>query len=252
MTVYPDVKINLGLNVLGRRPDGYHDLETLFVPYRGIRDRVDIEAAGSPSVEIVGGGWDPLTDLSWRAYRLLAEEFGLPPVRMVLHKSSPVGAGLGGGSADAAFTLKALNEMFALGLDETALSERASSLGSDCAFFIYDRPMFGEGRGEVLTPYQIDLSEYEIRVEVPDGVKVSTKEAYSGLDLSLSRERVPLREALARPVGEWKRLVCNDFEPSVFALYPQIAELKEKFYSEGAVYASMSGSGSAVFGLFRK
>ncbi len=252
MTVYPDVKINLGLNVLRRRPDGYHDLETLFVPYRGIRDRIDIEAAGSPSVEIVGGDWDPLTDLSWRAYRLLAEEFGLPPVRMVLHKSSPVGAGLGGGSADAAFTLKALNEMFALGLDETALSGRAASLGSDCAFFIYDRPMFGEGRGEVLTPYQIDLSEYEIRVEVPDGVKVSTKEAYSGLDFSLSRERMPLREALARPVGEWKRLVCNDFEPSVFALYPQIAELKEKFYSEGAVYASMSGSGSAVFGLFRK
>ncbi len=142
--------------------------------------------------------------------------------------------------------------MFSLGLDEAALARRAASLGSDCAFFIYDRPMFGEGRGEVLSPYEIDLSAYEIRVEIPKGVKVSTKEAYSGLDLSRSRERVPLREALSRPVVEWKECVRNDFEPSVFAVHPQIASLKEKFYSEGAVYASMSGSGSAVFGLFRK
>lgn len=252
MTVYPDVKINLGLHVLRRRPDGYHDLETLFVPFRGMGDRIDIEESDRASIEIIGGDWDPLTDLSWRAYRLLSEEFGLPPLRIVLHKSAPVGAGLGGGSADAAFTLKALNSMFSLGLDEAGLASRAAMLGSDCPFFIYDRPMFGEGRGEVLTPWGIDLSGYEIRVEVPRGVKVSTKEAYSGLELSRAGARVPLKEALSRPVEEWRGVVTNDFEPSVFASHPQIAALKERFYAEGAVYSSMSGSGSAVFALFRK
>lgn len=252
MTVYPDVKINLGLNILGRRPDGYHDLETLFVPFRGMGDRIDIEESDRGSVEVIGGDWDPETDLSWRACRLLSGEFGLPPVRIVLHKAAPVGAGLGSGSADAAFTLKALNEMFSLGLDEAALASRAAMLGSDCPFFIYDRPMFGEGRGEKLTPCELDLSSFEIRVEVPAGVKVSTREAYSGLDLSRAGERKPLREVLSRPVEEWRESLTNDFEPSVFAVHPQIAALKDRFYAEGAVYASMSGSGSAVFGLFRK
>lgn len=252
MTVYPDVKVNLGLHVLGRRPDGYHDLETLFVPFRGMGDRIDIRESEKPSIEIVGGDWDPATDLSWRAARLLSEEFALPPLSIVLHKSAPVGAGLGSGSSDAAFTLKALNEMFSLGLDDAALASRAASLGSDCPFFIYDRPMFGQGRGEVLTPWEIDLSGYEIRVEVPKGVKVSTKEAYSGLDLDRSAVRMPLREALSLPVEEWRGVLVNDFETSVFASHPGIAALKDRLYAEGAVYASMSGSGSAVFGLFRK
>ena len=252
MTVYPDVKINLGLHVLRRRPDGYHDLETLFVPFRGMGDRIDIEESESPSMELVGGDWDPKTDLSWRAALLLTEEFGLPPLRIVLHKSAPVGAGLGGGSSDAAFTLKALNSMFSLGLDETGLASRAAMLGSDCPFFIYDRPMFGEGRGEKLAPYELDLSSYEIRVEVPEEVSVSTKEAYSGLVLDRSSARQPLREVLSLPVEEWKGALRNDFEPSVFASHPQIAALKERFYAEGAVYASMSGSGSAVFAFFRK
>lgn len=252
MTVYPDVKINLGLNVLRRRPDGYHDLETLFLPFRGMGDRIDIEESDETSIEVVGGDWEPQTDLSWKACRLLSDEFGLPPVRVVLHKHAPVGAGLGGGSADAAFTLKALNEMFSLGLGAAALAARAARLGSDCPFFIYDRPMFGEGRGEVLTPYEISLSDYEIRVEVPEGVSVSTREAYSGLVLDSASERPPLREVLSRPVEEWREALTNDFEPSVFAAHPEIAALKARFYSDGAAYASMSGSGSAVFGLFRK
>jgi 4-diphosphocytidyl-2-C-methyl-D-erythritol kinase len=163
-----------------------------------------------------------------------------------------VGAGLGGGSADAAFTLMALADMFKLGLEDWQLADYAACLGSDCSFFIYNRPMFGEGRGDVLSDYEIDLSDYEIRVEVPEGVHVSTSEAYSRI---IPRERLalpPLREALRYPVEMWPDVLFNDFESSVFPLYPAVEALKKRFYDEGAVYASMSGSGSAVFGLFRK
>ena len=198
-------------------------------------------------IELVGGDWNPFSDLSWKAYILLKEDFDLPPVKIRLVKHSPVGAGLGGGSADAAFTLKTLNSMFSLSLTDAELAGYAARLGSDCAFFIYNRPMFGEGRGEILSPFDIDLSRYEIRVEIPEGVAVSTKEAYSGIVPRCGRD---LREVLSRPVNEWKELLVNDFEETVFRLHPEIAALKRRFYDEGAVYAAMSGSGSAVFGLF--
>lgn len=252
MKTCPDVKINLGLHILRRREDGFHDLETLFLPYGGISDGLEIveaeEFAFRPSANVT---WD--NDLTVRAYNLLKADFDLPPVEIRLDKKSPVGAGLGSGSSDAAFTLCMLNSMFRLGLDDAALAGYAARLGSDCAFFVYNRPMFGEGRGEILTPYEIDMSGYEIRVEIPQGVSVSTKEAYSKVvPRNLLPEQMSLREALSRPVEEWKDCLVNDFEPSVFALYPQIEALKNSMYERGAVYASMSGSGSSVFGIFRK
>ena len=199
-----------------------------------------------------GVDWDPLGDLTVRAYGLLDGEFGLPPVKIFLEKTAPVGAGLGGGSADAAFALKMLSELFALGLDDAALAAYAARLGSDCAFFVYNRPMLGTGRGEVLEPYDIDLSAYELRVSVPEGVHVGTADAYRGIvprEAAGSRA-LPLCEALSRPVAEWRGLLVNDFETTVFAKYPAVAAAKQALYDEGATYASMSGSGSAVYGLF--
>lgn len=251
MLVYPNVKINLGLSVLRKRSDGYHDIETLFVPYFGMTDVLEIVPSDKlrfvPSDNVT---WED--DLTLRAYHLLKANFDLPPVEIRLQKRSAVGAGLGGGSADAAFTLMALTDMFHLGLEDWQLADYAACLGSDCSFFIYNRPMFGEGRGDILMDYDINLSDFEIRVEVPEGVHVSTSEAYSRV---IPRERLalpPLREALRYPVEMWPDVLFNDFESSVFPLYPAVEALKKRFYDEGAVYALMSGSGSAVFGLFRK
>ena len=297
MKTCPNPKINIGLNVLRKRPDGFHDLETLFVPYFGMADELEIvDASGSvclrkasaslhpsqpggwaPPSDMPEGGqpfleantagsklniriigskvdWDPKKDLTARAYEMLDADFNLPPVKIVLRKNIPVGAGLGGGSSDAAFALKMLNEMFSIGLDDSALAEYAARLGSDCAFFIYNRPMFGTGRGEVLEPYDIDLSAWQLRVEVPSGVAVSTAEAYRGV-LAAKNTAIalpPLKEALKGPVECWKDVVVNDFEATVFPLHPEIQALKCRFYDDGAVYAAMSGSGSSVFGLFKK
>lgn len=250
MKVCTDVKINIGLNVLRKRPDGYHDLETLFVPYHGFSDQLEIVEAGEFSVDISGCSWDPFSDLTVKAYELLKADYHLPPVSIRLVKGAPVGAGLGGGSADAAFTLRMLNEMFSLGLSSGKLASYAATLGSDCAFFIYDRPMFGSGRGELLEEFDIDLSSYEIRVEIPEGVSVSTREAYGGI---IPHEpEVWLREALKLPVCQWKECIVNDFEASVFPLHPEISALKRSMYERGAVYAAMSGSGSSVFGIFKR
>lgn len=278
MITNPNVKINLGLNVLRKREDGFHDLETLFVPYFGISDTLEIVVGddysrtsaalfGKYVPEMIAQGisedgklmitiaredgvdWDPLKDLTAKAYHILAEDFELPPVKIFLQKTSPVGAGLGGGSADAAFALKMLNELCGLGLDEPKLAEYASRLGSDCAFFIYNRPMIGEGRGEILSEYSLDLGDLNLQVLTPEGVSVSTKDAYSGIRPHLPE--VPLREALSRPVEQWDGVLVNDFEETVFAKYPELAAIKRSLYDSGAVYASMSGSGSALFALYR-
>ena len=308
MITTPNVKINLGLNVLRKRADGFHDLETLFVPYLGIHDTLEIitgddysrtsaqlfsrygdnslpesqaiqkpegvfgveteETAAPKLVQGIsedgrlmitiaraeGVDWDPLKDLCAKAYRLLADEFDLPPVKIFLEKTSPVGAGLGGGSADAAFTLKMLDEMFALGLSEQQLAEYAARLGSDCPLFIYNRPMIGEGRGEILTDFDLDEcldpDQYEIQVITPAGVAVSTAEAYSGI--VPQQPEMPLRDALALPVEDWDGNLVNDFEITVFEKHPELAAIKKSLYDCGAVYASMSGSGSALFAVYRK
>ena len=302
MITNPNVKINLGLNVLRKREDGFHDLETLFVPYFGISDTLEIvvgddysrtsaalfakygsdvpasqgsvkpegvfgvETQESMAPKIVQGmsedgklmitiareegvDWDPLKDLTAKAYFILAEEFQMPPVKIFLEKTSPVGAGLGGGSADAAFALKMLNELCSLNLSERQLAGYAARLGSDCAFFIYNRPMIGEGRGEILTEYEIDLDGYDIQVITPAGIAVSTKDAYGGIRPKFPE--VPLREALARPVEQWGGVLVNDFEETVFAKYPALEAIKRSLYECGAVYASMSGSGSALFAVYR-
>jgi 4-diphosphocytidyl-2-C-methyl-D-erythritol kinase len=280
MITNPNVKINLGLNVLRKREDGFHDLETLFVPYFGIKDTLEIITGddfsttsamlfakyngveqglvqgisedGKLMITIAreeGVDWDPLKDLTAKAYFILAEDFNLPPVKIFLEKTSPVGAGLGGGSADAAFALKMLNELCGLGLSDQKLAEYASRLGSDCAFFIYNRPMIGEGRGEILTEWPVDISGYDLQVLTPEGVLVSTKDAYRGIRPHLPE--VPLRDVLARPVDEWQGVLVNDFEETVFAKYPELDAIKRSLYECGAVYASMSGSGSALFALFK-
>ena len=279
MIANPNVKINLGLNILRKRDDGFHDLETLFVPYFGITDTLEIIAGddysrtsaaifGKYAPEMIAQGisedgslmitiaraegvdWDPLKDLTAKAYHVLAEDFKLPPVKIFLEKTSPVGAGLGGGSADAAFALKMLNELCQLGLSDQQLAGYAARLGSDCPLFIYNRPMIGEGRGEILTEYPLDLSQYDLQVLTPEGVSVSTKDAYAGIRPHLPE--VSLRDALARPVEEWADVLFNDFEETVFAKYPELAAIKRSLYDSGAVYASMSGSGSALFALYRK
>ena len=303
MITNPNVKINLGLNVLRKREDGFHDLETLFVPYFGLSDTLEIvvgddysrtsaalfskygsssdaghgsavpegffgvEVEESVAPKLVQGisedgrlmitiaraegvDWDPLKDLTARAYYLLSEDHQLPPVKIFLEKTSPVGAGLGGGSADAAFALKMLNDICALGLSEHQLADYAARLGSDCAFFIYNRPMIGEERGEILSEYPIDLSAYDLQVLAPEGISVSTKDAYGGIRPHLPE--VPLREALTRPIEQWDGTLVNDFEETVFAKHPELAAIKRSLYDSGAVYASMSGSGSALFALYRK
>ena len=206
-----------------------------------------------------GVDWNPLKDLTVKAYNVLAEDYELPPVKIFLEKTSPVGAGLGGGSSDAAFALKMLNEMFLLGLDDQGLAGYASRLGSDCAFFIYNRPMLGQGRGEILTPYSLEGFGYgqegapdlpfTVKVVVPEGIAVSTAEAYRGIKPQVPQ--IPLSEILALPVDKWKDCLVNDFETTVFAVHPELASIKDSLYESGAVYASMSGSGSALFGIYR-
>lgn len=257
MITHPNVKLNLGLSVIRRREDGFHDLETLFVPYTGISDTLEIVPADAFSIDILrkeGVDWDPQQDLTAKAYRLLEADFHIPPVHIRLTKTSPVGAGLGGGSADAAFALRMLNDLFGLSIDDGTLASYAARLGSDCAFFIYNRPMLGSGRGEILTPYDIDLSGYEIQVVVPEGIAVSTREAYGGITPreKLTEAPVALMDALSLPVEEWKNALVNDFEATVFKAHPELAAIKQSLYDSGAIYAAMSGSGSALFALYRK
>ena len=280
MITNPNVKINLGLNVLRKREDGFHDLETLFVPYMGISDTLEIVVGddysrtsaaifGKYAPDMIAQGisedgklmitiarkegvdWDPLKDLTAKAYNILAEDFDMPAVKIFLEKTSPVGAGLGGGSSDAAFALKMLNELCGLELSDDQLASYAARLGSDCAFFIYNSPMIGEGRGEILSSYDLpSMEDYDLQVLTPEGVAVSTKDAYGGIRPHLPE--VPLREALKLPVEKWDGVLVNDFEETVFAKYPELAAIKRSLYDSGAVYASMSGSGSALFALYRR
>lgn len=295
MITYPNVKINLGLCVLRKREDGFHELDTLFVPYFGIHDTLEIikgdefsqtsaklfakyQSRFSDDNKIVQGisddgklmitlakedgvDWEPLKDLTAKAYFLLNAKYNLPPVKIFLEKTSPVGAGLGGGSSDAAFALKMLSEMFCLGLDDKTLAEYASTLGSDCAFFVYNKPMFGRGRGEILTPYNLEGIDftgegkaegcnYELHVIVPEGVAVSTKEAYKGIKPAVPA--IALEDALSASIDTWKDTVVNDFEATVFPQHPELPAIKNSLYESGAVYASMSGSGSALFAIYQK
>ncbi|MBQ9474240.1 MAG: 4-(cytidine 5'-diphospho)-2-C-methyl-D-erythritol kinase [Bacteroidales bacterium] len=256
MTTYPICKINIGLHVVSRREDGYHDIETAFLPVDSLHDTLEITPldgnADASAITLDGIVLDsaPADNLCLRAYRLMADEFHLPPVAIRLTKGIPFGAGLGGGSSDAAFTLKMLNTMFALGLDDSALERRAARLGADCAFFIKCRPAYATGIGDRLEPIDLPLGNLRTEIAMPEGEHVSTREAYAGIHLRPANSRPPLRKLLANPLGQWRDTIANDFEDSVFPGHPAIAALKEQMYRRGAVYASMSGSGAAVYGLF--
>ncbi len=257
MIVYPSAKINIGLKVIEKRSDGFHNLETFFLPV-DLTDILEIVESAKTEITVYGIPLDgnPQDNLCIRAYNLLAGEFDLPPVEIHLYKRIPSGAGLGGGSSDAAYTLIALNKLFGLNLSCDVLAGYAARLGSDCPFFIYSgglkraegEGMFAEGRGEILTPFTVPhLKDFKVKIEVPP-VFVSTAEAYGGV--TPCKPQDSLKKLLMLPVEEWKSNVTNDFESSVFKKHPLIAEYKQNLYDQGALYASMSGSGSSVFGLF--
>jgi 4-diphosphocytidyl-2-C-methyl-D-erythritol kinase len=255
MLRFPNAKINLGLHITRKRPDGYHDLETVFYPVAAMRDALEVvpAAAGTGALHASGlpVGGDRENNLVWRAYQLVKARFPtqVPALDIYLHKAIPMGAGLGGGSADAAFALQMVNDQCALGLSSSELEALALELGSDCPFFIRNTPQYATGRGERMEPVAIDLSGYRIEVVCPE-VHVSTRAAFSRV---LPKESAfDLRTLPGAPVDQWKEVLRNDFEESVFTQFPEIALIKDRLYAEGAVYASMSGSGSAVYGMFRR
>jgi 4-diphosphocytidyl-2-C-methyl-D-erythritol kinase len=252
---FPNAKINLGLRILRKRADGFHDLETVFYPFP-LHDALEIIRGqhNEPNLEltITGIPIDAPTgnNICAQAYQVLQRDFpGLPPAAMHLHKNIPAGAGLGGGSADGAVTLTLLNRKFNLGLSTDQLLAYAAELGSDCPFFILNTPCLARGRGEILQPIKLDLSGYSF-ILVNPGIHVNTGWAFSQLELSGLPSS--LETIIQEPVEKWKDLLVNDFEFHVFQNFPEIASIKEELYNKGAVYASMSGSGSSVFGIFPK
>lgn len=253
MIYFPNAKINIGLNIVAKRPDGYHDIETVFYPIP-LEDALEFsvqQEGAATSLTVTGLQIDGNLDdnLIIKAYRLLKEKYALPELDIRLRKNIPFGAGLGGGSADASFMLMLLNEEFHLGMSESDLMAESAKIGSDCPFFIKNKPVFATGRGNVFHATSLSLAGWRLLLVKPSD-KVSTKEAYALC--RPQRPTLPLTELVRQPVSEWKNQICNDFEQSVFESHPHIREVKMKMYELGAQYASMSGSGSSVFGLFDK
>lgn len=251
LTTHPCAKINLGLYITGKRPDGYHNLETVFVPIPLCDElTISLKDGGEDELQLEGIQLegDPKDNLVMRAAALLRQcGHEVPPVSIRLKKNIPSGAGLGGGSSDAAYTLRMLNEMLQLGIGQDELMRMAASLGADCAFFIQDTPMFARGIGDILSPVELDLSGLWLTLVKPDDF-VSTREAYSGV--KPAQPEHPLLPSIGRPIGQWQTLIANDFERSIFPAHPAIAQVKQQMLEAGALYAAMSGSGSSVFGLF--
>ncbi|HKI88896.1 MAG TPA: 4-(cytidine 5'-diphospho)-2-C-methyl-D-erythritol kinase [Draconibacterium sp.] len=249
MIVFPNAKINIGLNVVSRRSDGYHNLETIFYPVQ-LSDALEMVPSEETALSLSGISidGDNADNLVLKAYQMLQADFDLPPLHFHLHKIIPAGAGLGGGSSDAAFALRMMNDYFQLHLSSETLIKYAANLGADCAFFIQNKAAFATGTGNQLHDIEIDISEYEIIIAKPH-LSVSTPEAYAGI--IPKAPEFDLEELKSIPVENWKEVVVNDFERNVFQKYPEIKKIKEDMYQMGALFASMSGSGSAVFGIFR-
>lgn len=251
MVAFPNCKINLGLNIIETRKDNYHNLETVFYPLN-FSDALEIIST-SGNAEFAVSGLPVSNDqnnLCIKAYYLLKKDFpNLPSIKMYLHKSIPIGAGLGGGSADAAFTLQMSNEKFLLGLSNNQLKNYALRLGSDCPFFLFNKPSFATGRGEQLEPVNLDLSRHKIMLVNP-GIHVDTSWAFSEIEPATPKKSV--KEIIAQPIKTWKQQLINDFEMPVFKAYPEIKRIKDILYERGALYASLSGSGSTVYGIFNK
>jgi len=249
MIGFPNAKINIGLNITEKRNDGFHNIETVMYPVP-LTDALEFVESGSLRFDCSGlpVEGNPQQNLVIKAYSVLKAKFDLPPVHIHLHKNIPMGAGLGGGSSDGAFMLKMLNGYFNLGLQNDELEEYAAELGSDCAFFIKDEPVFACGKGEILKPVDFRLPEmYLLLVKPPFGIP--TKTAYS--NVVPKKNSLPLKTRIDLPVTQWKQNIKNQFEETLFPLYPELAEIKEELYNVGAVFASMTGSGSAIFGLFK-
>jgi 4-diphosphocytidyl-2-C-methyl-D-erythritol kinase len=248
MISFPNAKINIGLYITGKRPDGFHDLETVFFPI-GWSDALEFaysgeEQFGTSGISVSGAAED---NLVMKAYSLLKKDFDLPALKIHLHKQIPFGAGLGGGSADAAFMLRMLNQSFKLGLSSEQLQQYAAKLGSDCPFFIVNKPVFATGRGEIMNEISPNLKGLSL-VLVKPSVEVSTASAFR--NIIPQKPAISLSEQIQLPVSDWKSHIFNQFEMSVFKQYPEIEVVKNQLYDLGALYASMSGSGSCVFGLF--
>ena len=255
MIVFPNCKINLGLSIVAKRADGFHELESIFYPV-ALQDILEIVHSNDRSTPIqfshtglpIPG--DASNNLCIKAYHLLKKDFpNIPSVKIHLHKHIPMGAGLGGGSSDGTSVLKLLNQQFNLGLNNTQLVDYAAQLGSDCAFFVYDNACHATGRGEILKPFDCDLSNY-LLVLIHPGIHVSTAWAFS--QLTPHAKEKSIAKIVAQPIETWKQELINDFENPIINAHPTIGEIKNSLYENGAVYASMSGSGSSVFGIFPK
>lgn len=266
MILFPNCKINLGLHITRKRPDGYHDLETVFYPLP-LRDAVEIVSnqafrAGNTAAPIYAGQPEAMEliltglpvkgeaadNLCVKAWHLLKKDYPqLPPVQLHLHKAIPMGAGLGGGSSDAAFTLHLLNNKFKLGISTEKLLEYALLLGSDCPFFIINQPCIATGRGELLQPIPLDLSAWSFLLVYPE-VHINTGWAFEQITPALPGK--PISEVIGQPVSSWKDTLINDFEAPVCRLHPALGHIKETLVASGAVYASMTGSGSSFYGIF--
>lgn len=255
MITFPNAKINLGLNIVEKRPDGYHNLETIFYPIN-LQDALEVtrKEGEDPAYSLRISGrtieGEPEDNLVIKAYRLLKNDYpAIQPVDIHMYKHIPTGAGLGGGSSDAAHMIKLLNEKFALGLTVGQMETYATRLGADCAFFIQNKPVFATGIGNIFEPINLSLKGYYIILVKPE-VCVSTRDAFA--HIAPARPEVSLKEIVTRPIETWKDCMTNDFEGSVFRTYPEIAAIKDRLYDLGAIYASMSGSGSTVYGIFKE
>ncbi|MDR2474086.1 MAG: 4-(cytidine 5'-diphospho)-2-C-methyl-D-erythritol kinase [Tannerella sp.] len=249
MLLFPNAKINLGLHITAKRPDGYHDIETVFYPVP-LCDALEAVKSETLSFSLSGLPLDATADdnLVMKAYRLMAARYDVEPLEIYLRKTIPSGAGLGGGSADAAFMLKLINELCSCGLSEMELETIAAEIGADCPFFIRNKPVVATGRGDVFEPVALSLKGYYLYIIKPP-FTVSTREAYASV--KPCKPSFSLASLTDIHIGEWRHCLVNDFEPSVFAKYPAIGEIKEQLYALGAEYAAMSGSGSSVFGVFK-
>ncbi|HEX8377200.1 MAG TPA: 4-(cytidine 5'-diphospho)-2-C-methyl-D-erythritol kinase [Pedobacter sp.] len=250
MLTFPNAKINIGLNIISRRSDGYHNLETVFYPVK-IKDALEVIEADelsfeSSGIEIPGYANE---NLCLKAYELLKNDFEIPPVKIHLHKQIPIGAGLGGGSADAAFFIRLMNDKFSLGLDTEGMENYARNLGADCAFFVQNKPVYAYGKGDKFSNISLDLTPHYLVLVMPS-VHVSTGEAYRGVKPGAPKKS--LKDQIVLTIENWKAEIKNDFEESIFKNHSSIRGVKAALYEAGALYASMSGSGASVYGIFTK
>ena len=252
MICFPNAKINIGLNITSKRDDGFHEIESIFYPIKNLQDVLEIiENNDSSETKFTSSGIDipgsSSDNLCVKAYELIKKIVDVPPIKIHLHKHISIGAGMGGGSADAAFFIQLLDDKFNLNLSKKNKYEVATKLGSDCAFFLENKPCYVTGRGELLQVINLDLSAYKILIVFPN-IHISTKEAYAGVIPKKSENN--LFSDIQKPIRDWKSCIQNDFEISIFKSYPKLDSIKQKLYDLGALYASMSGSGSTMFGLF--